>query len=72
MRIRNHILACWKSTCPNYLTKVAARTTLVNGGDVNAVGRVHAYLENIKAINVGCVSPVKRIWPRSTRKNNDR
>ncbi|KAI8883154.1 hypothetical protein K501DRAFT_333501 [Backusella circina FSU 941] len=66
MRIRNHILDCWKSTRPYYLTKTAGRKNLSNCGDVNAVGRVHAYLENIGAINVNCPQqpprPVKRTY----------
>lgn len=72
MKIRNHILSRWKLTRPSYLTKIAARASLVNGGDVNAVGRVHAYLEEIGAINVNCQNPTKR--PRSTisRRDNGR
>jgi protein MYSM1 len=66
MRIRNHILDCWKNVRPYYLTKTAGRKNLSNCGDVNAVGRVHAYLENIGAINVGCPQqpprPVKRTY----------
>lgn len=55
MRIRNHILHCWKMNKPNYLTKTAGRKNLKDCGDVNAVGRIHGYLESIGAINVNCV-----------------
>lgn len=56
-RIRNHILYCWRENRPNYLTKTAGRKNLTDCGDVNAVGRIHSYLENIQAINVNCVAP---------------
>ncbi|CEG84925.1 hypothetical protein RMATCC62417_18666 [Rhizopus microsporus] len=63
-RIRNHILKCWRETRPNYLTKTAGRKNLPDCGDVNAVGRIHSYLESIHAINVNCVvSPTTRKRP---------
>lgn len=58
---------------PNYLTKTAGRRNLKDCGDVNAVGRIHGYLENIGAINVGCtVAPaVKRKGRRSSDDSPD-
>lgn len=74
MKIRNHILECWQAEKPQYVTKTAARRGLRDCGDVNAIGRVHAYLESIGAINVGCQQtkatrgPVKRGIRRSATK----
>ncbi|KAF7730834.1 Myb-like, SWIRM and MPN domains 1 [Apophysomyces ossiformis] len=65
MKIRNYILDCWENCRPEYLTKTGARRGLRNCGDVNAIGRVHAYLESIGAINVNCVAPST---PRPTRR----
>ncbi|KAL0091751.1 hypothetical protein J3Q64DRAFT_1635044 [Phycomyces blakesleeanus] len=65
LRIRNHMLDCWKSCKPRYLTKTSARKGLQNCGDVNAIGRVHSYLESVGAINVDCITnaprPPKRV-----------
>ncbi|KAI8374315.1 uncharacterized protein BYT42DRAFT_615489 [Radiomyces spectabilis] len=70
MRIRNHILDSWQTSCPNYITKSAARKNLQENVDVNAVGRIHAYLEKIGAINVGCAptTRVRRPVQRTPRK----
>ncbi|CAO3685862.1 unnamed protein product [Rhizopus stolonifer] len=69
LRIRNHILDCWYKCRPRYLAKTMARKELRDCGDVNAIGRVHTYLEDMGAINVDCVTraprPPKRI-PRET------
>ncbi|KAG0168935.1 Myb-like, SWIRM and MPN domains 1 [Apophysomyces sp. BC1034] len=65
MKIRNYILDCWENCQPEYLTKTCARRGLRNCGDVNAIGRVHTYLENVGAINVDCVAPST---PRPTRR----
>lgn len=70
-RIRNHIIQCWRNSRPNYLTKTAGRQNLADCGDVNAVGRIHAYLESIKVINVDCTSPVKRTYGRSSHRLED-
>lgn len=70
MRIRNHIISCWKNSKPSYLTKTAGRKNLPDCGDVNAVGRIHAYLESIHAINVNCTSPVKRVYGRRASSAN--
>lgn len=67
MRIRNHIIECWKKMKPNYLTKTAGRRALTDCGDVNAVGRIHTYLESVHAINTNCKSPVKRTYGRSAQ-----
>ncbi|KAG2228954.1 hypothetical protein INT48_008022 [Thamnidium elegans] len=71
MRIRNHIISCWKKSSPYYLTKTAGRKHLADCGDVNAVGRIHAYLESIQVININCSSPVKRNYGRSSHRLED-
>ncbi|CAO3636879.1 unnamed protein product [Cunninghamella echinulata] len=60
LKIRNHMLDCWKQCRPKYLTKTSARKGLKDCGDVNAIGRVHTYLESIGAINVDCVNSAPR------------
>lgn len=74
LKIRNHMLACWHHCKPKYLTKTSARKGLKDCGDVNAIGRVHAYLETVGAINVDCVThaprPPKRI-PREIYEEAD-
>ncbi|KAG1533173.1 hypothetical protein G6F51_012750 [Rhizopus arrhizus] len=69
-RIRNHILKCWRETRPRYLTKTAGRKNLADCGDVNAVGRIHSYLESIQAINVDCIT-TPTVRKRPVRKNED-
>ncbi|KAI9247234.1 hypothetical protein BY458DRAFT_527392 [Sporodiniella umbellata] len=69
-RIRNHIISCWRTSRPHYLTKTAGRKNLSDCGDVNAVGRIHTYLESIRAINVNCVTP-PAVKKRSVRKRLD-
>ncbi|XP_041358981.1 histone H2A deubiquitinase MYSM1-like [Gigantopelta aegis] len=54
LKIRNHILECWNKCKPNFLNKTSVRSGLKNCGDVNCIGRIHAYLECIGAINIGC------------------
>ena len=66
MKIRNYILDAWEQTKPSYLYKTSLRTGLKNCGDVNSIGRVHSFLEDIGAINVGCPDrPVPRVKHRS-------
>ncbi|OMH85132.1 Histone H2A deubiquitinase MYSM1 [Zancudomyces culisetae] len=65
-KIRNFILMRWEETKPEYLTKISSRLGLVGCGDVNAIGRVHTWLEKIEAINKG-VYP-KRYFPSSSNK----
>ncbi|KAI8051640.1 hypothetical protein BDF22DRAFT_691578 [Syncephalis plumigaleata] len=60
MKIRNHILDCWDRIRPAYLTKTGARKQLRDCGDVNVIGRVHSYLEQVGAINVNCDFAIKR------------
>ncbi|KAG1152930.1 hypothetical protein G6F38_000098 [Rhizopus arrhizus] len=69
-RIRNHILKCWRETRPRYLTKTAGRKNLADCGDVNAVGRIHSYLESIQAINVDCIT-TPTVRKRPVRKSED-
>ncbi|CAH1976815.1 unnamed protein product [Acanthoscelides obtectus] len=52
--IRNTILKNWRSVKPKYLTKTTCRCILKKSGDVNSIGRIHTYLEQIGAINFGC------------------
>lgn len=54
LRIRNSIVEAWESQKPRYLNKTQARQGLKNCGDVNCIGRIHEYLEQIGAINFGC------------------
>jgi hypothetical protein len=54
IKIRNYILDMWDKSKPNYLYKTSVRSGLRNCGDVNSIGRVHAFLEEIGAINTGC------------------
>ncbi|KAG0748844.1 hypothetical protein G6F57_000640 [Rhizopus arrhizus] len=65
LKIRNHIIDCWYQCKPRYLTKTQARKGLKDCGDVNAIGRVHSWLESVGAINVDCVTnaprPPKRV-----------
>lgn len=70
LKIRNHMLACWKLVKPKYLTKTSARKGLKDCGDVNAIGRVHEYLESIGAINVDCVTSAPRPPRRVPRELN--
>ncbi|KAI9271326.1 hypothetical protein BY458DRAFT_176881 [Sporodiniella umbellata] len=69
LKIRNHILDCWYKCQPKYLTKTQGRKGLKDCGDVNAIGRVHSYLERVGAINTECErsppKPPKRT-PRET------
>ncbi|KAL1916961.1 uncharacterized protein VTP21DRAFT_5158 [Calcarisporiella thermophila] len=60
VKIRNYILQMWAKSRPRYLTKTKIRPGLRDCGDVNAIGRVHTYLERIGAINVGCTVPAPR------------
>lgn len=39
---------------PSYVTKTSVRKGLQQCGDVNCIGRIHGYLEQIGAINFGC------------------
>ncbi|KAI9366226.1 hypothetical protein BD770DRAFT_355557 [Pilaira anomala] len=74
LKIRNHMLDCWHQCKPKYLTKTSARKGLKDCGDVNAIGRVHQYLESIGAINVNCTThaprPPKRV-PREVYEQDE-
>ncbi|XP_046557705.1 LOW QUALITY PROTEIN: deubiquitinase MYSM1-like [Haliotis rubra] len=54
LKIRNHIIDCWKKCKPNFLNKTSVRTGLKNCGDVNCIGRIHCFLECTGTINFGC------------------
>eukprot|EP01133_Synstelium_polycarpum_P001165 gene1165-1335_t len=57
LRIRNALLAHWHRVRPAYLPKTTARNQLKDCGDVNAIGRVHSFLEKVGAINFGAKRP---------------
>jgi hypothetical protein len=50
MKIRNHIIGLWKTLGKN-ISKSRIRPGLKGEGDVNAISRVHSFLESINAIN---------------------
>ncbi|KAJ8920247.1 hypothetical protein NQ315_011908 [Exocentrus adspersus] len=55
LKIRNYIINSWISQKPVYLTKSSVRQGLKKTcGDVNCIGRIHYFLEQIGAINFGC------------------
>ncbi|KAJ1677131.1 hypothetical protein EV182_006810, partial [Spiromyces aspiralis] len=67
IKIRNHIINEWNRIKPKYLTKIAIRPGLKDCGDVNAIGRVHSFLEQLGVINVGTgklPAPKRRPAPR--------
>lgn len=55
LKIRNHMIAMWEQCKPSYLAKTSARNGLKKCGDVNCISRVHSFLEQVGAINFGCV-----------------
>ncbi|CAO3574003.1 unnamed protein product [Mortierella alpina] len=72
LRIRNTILQAWERSPSTYLTKTSVRSGLKDCGDVNAIGRVHSWLESIGAINVGMTasSPGASLARPRNRGNN--
>ncbi|KAJ1822407.1 hypothetical protein LPJ56_000803 [Coemansia sp. RSA 2599] len=60
MTIRNHIVGEWLKIRPQYLTKIRARSGLRNCGDVNAIGRVHSFLEDAGVINQGAMQTKRK------------
>ncbi|KAK5644658.1 hypothetical protein RI129_005958 [Pyrocoelia pectoralis] len=58
LKIRNHILNSWTLCKPIYVTKTSVRQGLKNCGDVNCIGRIHYFLEQIGAINFGCAETI--------------
>ncbi|EDR26877.1 hypothetical protein EDI_085790 [Entamoeba dispar SAW760] len=55
MTIRNQIIDMWNETKPNYLSKTQVRLKMKDCGDVNAIGRIHNFLEKAGWINSGPV-----------------
>eukprot|EP00842_Homolaphlyctis_polyrhiza_P003889 jgi/Hompol1/4500/HPOL_001788-RA len=51
MKIRNHILDLWAQMQPAAVSKSRIRPGLKGEGDVNAISRVHSFLESVGAIN---------------------
>ncbi|KAJ1970204.1 hypothetical protein IWQ62_000113 [Dispira parvispora] len=74
LKIRNYILDVWKSRQPKYVTKTAVRPGLRDCGDVNAISRVHSYLEQVGAINRNAIIPAavygKLMAAKSAGKNS--
>ena len=68
IKIRNHILHMWSRVQPSYLSKTASRSGLRDCGDVNVIGRVHAYLEMIGAINTGFETAAAALRPQKVVK----
>ncbi|KAL5035475.1 hypothetical protein RTP6_003162 [Batrachochytrium dendrobatidis] len=56
-KIRNHILDLWAKMRPISVSKSRIRPGLKGQGDVNALSRVHSFLQSIGAINVDCQKP---------------
>ncbi|KAL7717012.1 SWIRM domain-containing protein [Entamoeba marina] len=55
MAIRNQIIDMWNESKPTYLSKTQVRAKLKDCGDVNAIGRIHNFLEKVGWINTGPV-----------------
>eukprot|EP01135_Chromosphaera_perkinsii_P005776 Nk52_evm1s361 gene=Nk52_evmTU1s361 len=70
MKIRNHIIKTWLRKKPTYVSKTSVRPALKDCGDVNAIGRVHQYLESAGVINYGAVAPTF-VRPKRRRVNSD-
>eukprot|EP00026_Physarum_polycephalum_P000623 Phypoly_transcript_00624.p1 GENE.Phypoly_transcript_00624~~Phypoly_transcript_00624.p1 ORF type:complete len:724 (+),score=178.63 Phypoly_transcript_00624:157-2328(+) len=66
LKIRNTIVDQWLKHKPKYLSKTSVRTSLKDCGDVNAIGRVHEFLELTGAINFGADRPPRHRHPPST------
>ncbi|RUP45002.1 hypothetical protein BC936DRAFT_148740 [Jimgerdemannia flammicorona] len=81
VKIRNYILGAWARwvdvkflgcvhPCHDSYPACSSRQDC---GDVNAIGRVHTYLERVGAINVGCITtPPKPKRPAVRRKADER
>ncbi|KAJ1913676.1 hypothetical protein IWQ60_009119 [Tieghemiomyces parasiticus] len=68
LAIRNHILQAWYACQPQYLTKTRVRPALRGFGDVNVIGRIHAYLERRGDINQGAIMSAVLIGKRQAAK----
>lgn len=67
MKVRNAILDCWRKNPTVYLSKQACRKEHTGLGCVNALGRIHSYLERVNAINVGFpAKPPRNVGTRSS------
>ena len=53
--IRNAIVDLWEKEKPKYVSKTMVRQQIKDCGDVNCVGRIHSFLEQIQWINYGKV-----------------
>ena len=73
LKMRNSIINCWMDSKPAYLTKQAARMAMSwYCGDVNAISRVHDYLEQAGVINFGCTQEPRRGRPSRGRSSQER
>ena len=70
MKIRDFIITAWNQCKPNYLSKTSVRTGLKDCGDVNAIGRVHQFLESLGAINYGTLKPLRCIKKKKPISSN--
>ncbi|KAJ1911065.1 hypothetical protein IWQ60_010321, partial [Tieghemiomyces parasiticus] len=68
LAIRNHILQAWYACQPQYLTKTRVRPALRGFGDVNVIGRIHAYLERRGDINQDAIMSAVLIGKRQAAK----
>eukprot|EP01122_Echinamoeba_exundans_P001813 TRINITY_DN117_c0_g1_i1.p1 TRINITY_DN117_c0_g1~~TRINITY_DN117_c0_g1_i1.p1 ORF type:complete len:839 (+),score=225.70 TRINITY_DN117_c0_g1_i1:685-3201(+) len=57
LRIRNHIIRASHPNRDRYVTKTSVRRGLRDCGDVNAIGRIHQFLELIGAVNFNLEAP---------------
>ena len=58
LKIRNHIIELWETFKPEMISKSRIRPGLRGEGDVNAISRIHTFLDSIGAINVGILRKV--------------
>ncbi|ELU16359.1 hypothetical protein CAPTEDRAFT_227777 [Capitella teleta] len=70
LKIRNFILESWEKCRPNYLYKTGLRVGLKNCGDVNLIGRIHSYLEQVGAINFSCERAQYRLQRKQAAANS--
>ncbi|EDR27668.1 hypothetical protein EDI_278390 [Entamoeba dispar SAW760] len=54
--IRNAIVDLWNKEKPKYVSKTMVRHQIKDCGDVNCIGRIHTFLEQMQWINYGKVT----------------
>lgn len=55
MKICNYIFDMWEKIKLNFFFKMVVWSGFWNCGDVNFIGRVYVFLEDIGVINEGCL-----------------